>query len=63
VKYVFSYPENFDKTSPACRGYSTASANRKFQFQETPSVFIGTHNETLSVRVGNPDCSPIAIRG
>jgi hypothetical protein len=34
------------------------------QAPETPSPFIRTHNETLSVaamRVGNPDRSPVGI--
>jgi len=53
----------FDKTSPACRGYSAASANLKLQFQKRRQFFIGTHNETLSMRVSNPDCSSVAIRG
>jgi hypothetical protein len=61
---VFSYPGNFDKTSPACRGYSAASANRKFKFQKRSQLFIHVHNETLSIatmRVSSPDGSAVGI--
>jgi len=37
------------------------SSNRRFQFQKSGQLFIGTHNETLSIaamRVGNEDRSP-----
>jgi len=40
--------------------------NRRFQFQKRSQLFIGTHNETLSVaamRVRNPDYSPLRIKG
>jgi hypothetical protein len=36
--------------------------NRPFQFQKRSPLFIGMHNETLSVaamRVNNPDRSPV----
>ena len=38
--------------------------NRYFQFQKRGQLFIGTHNETLSVamRVNNPDCSSFNIQ-
>jgi hypothetical protein len=62
VECVFSYPGNFDKSSPACRGYSAASANRKFLFQKRRQFFIATHNETPSVHVRNPDYSPVRIK-
>jgi hypothetical protein len=42
------------------------SANRRFQFQKRCQLFIGLHNVTLSVvtmRVSNPDCSPLTIKG
>jgi hypothetical protein len=38
--------------------------NCRFQFQKRRQFFIRTHNETLSVatmRVSNPDRSPVAI--
>jgi hypothetical protein len=38
--------------------------NRRFEFHKRRQVFIGTHNETLSVvamRVSNPDRSPVGI--
>ncbi|PYJ93574.1 MAG: hypothetical protein DME62_08250 [Verrucomicrobia bacterium] len=37
------------------------SSNRRFQFHERGQLFIGTHNETLSIaamRVGDEDRSP-----
>jgi hypothetical protein len=52
------------KISPACRGYSVASANRKFQFQKRRQLFLGLHDVTLSIaamRVSNPDRSPVGI--
>jgi len=38
--------------------------NRPFQFNKRGQLFVGVHNETLSVaamRVNNPDCSPVGI--
>jgi hypothetical protein len=61
---VFSYPGNFDKSSPACRGYSPQSAGRRFKLQKRSPLFIHLHNETLSVaamRVSNQDRSPVGI--
>jgi hypothetical protein len=49
---------SFEKISPACRGYSPQSANRRFKFQKRSQLFIGPHNVALSViamRVSNPD--------
>jgi hypothetical protein len=43
---------------------SIARANRRFQFNERRQLFIGSHNEPLSVaamRVCNPDRSPAGI--
>jgi hypothetical protein len=47
---------SLEKISPACRGNSSASANRRFEFQKRGQQFIGMHNVTLSVavRVDNP---------
>jgi hypothetical protein len=42
----------------------SATANRRFKFQKRSQLFIGVHNETLSVIamcVCNPDCSPVGI--
>jgi hypothetical protein len=38
---------------------------RPLQFHKCSQLFIGAHDETLSVamRVSNPDCSPFAIYG
>jgi len=43
----------------------TARANRRFKFQKSDQFFIGVHNEALPVtmRIGNPDCSPLGING
>src|SRR4030095_890638 len=40
-------------------------ANRRFKFQKRRQLFIGTHDETLSVAmyVHNPDHSPLRING
>jgi hypothetical protein len=37
---------------------------RPFQFHKRSQLFIGSHNETLSVavRVHNPDCSSLNIK-
>jgi hypothetical protein len=45
---------------------SIARANRAFEFNKRTQLFIRTDNEMLSVaavRVGNPDCSPVAVHG
>jgi hypothetical protein len=42
----------------------TASPNRRFKFQKSRQLFIGTHNETLSVAamsIRNPDRSPVGL--
>jgi hypothetical protein len=42
----------------------TKKANRRFEFQKRSQLFIGAHNETLSVvamRVSNPDRSRARI--
>jgi hypothetical protein len=34
--------------------------------QQRSQLFIGSHNETLSIvamRISNPDCSPLEIHG
>jgi hypothetical protein len=39
--------------------------NRRFKFEKRRQLFIGMHNETLSVsamRVSNPDGSPVGIK-
>ncbi len=44
----------------------TATPNRRFQFEKRGQLFIGAHNETLSVVamcVCNPDRSPLRIKG
>jgi hypothetical protein len=42
-----------------------ATANRRFKFRKRSQLFIGAHDETLSIamRVSNPDCSPFTIHG
>jgi hypothetical protein len=43
---------------------SAASANRRFEFRKRGQLFLGVHNETLSVAVMcvcDPDCSPVGI--
>jgi hypothetical protein len=43
-----------------------ASANRRFQIDKRRQCLIRGHNITLSVaamRVNNPDCSPLRIKG
>jgi len=37
--------------------------NRRFEFDKSSQLFIGTHNDRLTVamRVNNPDCSPLGI--
>jgi len=40
------------------------TSRHQFAFQKRSQLFIGAHNETLSVaamRVSNPDCSPCRI--
>jgi len=43
-----------------------AFADLAFHFHKRSQLFIRVHNETLSVaamRVSNPDCSPVGIKG
>jgi hypothetical protein len=43
-----------------------ASADRGFEFQKRSQLFIGVHNETLSVVavcINNPDRSTFAVDG
>jgi hypothetical protein len=68
---------NVIETQPAQRRFqrvvkfyeikSTAKfVNCPFQFNKRGQLFVGTHNETLSVAVmgiRNPDCSRFTIRG
>jgi hypothetical protein len=59
-------PPSFEKTPPARQAQLVANANRFFQFQKRSQLFIGTHNEALSIAamcVCNPDCSPVGIKG
>jgi hypothetical protein len=40
--------------------------NRPFQFQKRSQLFIGVHNEPLSIVamcINNPDCVPLGING
>jgi len=39
--------------------------NRRFKFQKSGQFFIGVHNEALpdTMRVSNPDRSPLGIHG
>jgi hypothetical protein len=42
------------------------SSHRQFEFQKRSQLFIGVHNEPLTVAavcVGNPDCSLARIHG
>jgi len=43
----------------------TASADRRFQFHKRRQLFIGMHNEPLSLamRVNDPNCAPLGING
>jgi hypothetical protein len=41
-------------------------ANGRFMFEKRPQLFVGPHNEPLSIiamRVSNPDRSPARIHG
>jgi len=55
---------SLEKISPACRGNSSASANRRFEFHKRGQQFIRVHNVTfafIAMRVCNPDRSPVGI--
>jgi hypothetical protein len=54
----------FEKISSVRQANSPAT-KRRFQFNKRGQLFIGSHNETLSVsamRISNPDCSPFAVQ-
>jgi hypothetical protein len=56
-----------EKKSAQVRSRENAAIpNRQFQFKKRSQLFIGAHNETLSVAamcVSNEDCSPVGIHG
>jgi hypothetical protein len=57
-------PPSFEKTPPARQAQLVANANRFFQFHKRSQLFIGVHNETLSVGavcLCNPDRSPVGV--
>src|SRR5262249_58035671 len=64
------YLSDFPSISPAGRlslnfVQSIGGYKRPFQFQKHSQLFIGAHNEPLSVapmRVSNPDCAPSIVR-
>ena len=45
------------------RSAAEFAANRRFHFQKRRQLFIGTHDETLSVamRVNCPNCAPTIV--
>jgi len=48
------------------RGFRRYDPDCRFEFHKRSQLFIGLHNETLSVAamsVNNPDCSPAGING
>ena len=54
----------FGKTPANLSNQFAASTNRRFEFQKSSQLIIRMHNETLSVvtvRVCNPDRSPVGI--
>jgi len=64
----FSTPGASKTFQPQLCGLISMSviARDSFEFQKRSQLFIRTHNETLSVvamRVSNPDCSPVRIKG
>jgi hypothetical protein len=40
---------SFEKISPACQANSFAAPNCRFEFDKRSQLFIGAHNETLSI--------------
>jgi hypothetical protein len=55
---------SFAKIRPTCQSNSRVRAHRRFEFKKSAQLFIGVHNETLSVAamcVGNPGCSPVSV--
>src|SRR5258708_643233 len=56
----------FGKNLAGLSSKLAATSNRRFEFEKGSQLFIRMHNETLSVasmRVSNPDCSRLRIKG
>jgi hypothetical protein len=64
VIQVFLKDAEFGKNLANLSNQFAASANRRFEFQKSGQLFIGTHNEAFSIaamRVCNPDRLPVGI--
>jgi len=64
VEWVFSYFGELGRNLACLSRQFTASANRQIEFDKRSQLFIGLHNETLSIVamcVGDPDRSPVGI--
>jgi len=51
-----------EKVRSACQDKKATTANRCIEFQKRSQLFIGSHNETLSIAamcIGDEDRSPI----
>jgi hypothetical protein len=54
-----------EKISLTCQA-NLPQAESRFEFQKRTELFIGAHNEAppiAAMRVSNPNCSPLKIRG
>jgi hypothetical protein len=51
---------NFEKKT---KKKERSPPDRRFEFHKRGQLFIRMHNETLSItmRISNPDCSPVGI--
>jgi hypothetical protein len=61
---VFQIPKKEVVGFVALSKLTASGADRRFKFQKRSQLFIGTHNETLSLvpmRINKPDCSPARI--
>lgn len=65
VECFVSYPGSSEKSRRLVRHFA-ASAGSRFLFKKRRQLFVRSHNETFSVvslRVSNPDSSPLGING
>ncbi len=59
------FPSRVAGEKPLAIGRVSLCVNRRFEFRETQSAFVRTHNGPLSVVamcVNNPNCSPVSFR-
>jgi hypothetical protein len=64
ISFTVTLAVDHEAKPPRSTSLKWLTANRRFEFQKRSELFIGVHNEALTVVamcVCNPDCSPARI--